>query len=50
MIGSAVFGVGCALMMIGGRAYNDASPLTGYAVWFAGVLLAAFCDTIGAKK
>lgn len=47
---SLIFGVGCVLMMWGGRAYNDVSPITGYAVWLAGMLLAAFCDRIGTKK
>ncbi len=50
VIRGAIFGAGCSLMMWGGRAYNDVSPLTGYAVWFVGVLLAAFCDRIGTKK
>lgn len=50
MIRGSIFGIGCGLMMWGGRAYNDVSPLTGYAVWFAGVLLAAFCDRVGTKK
>lgn len=50
MTSAIVFGIGCSLMMWGGRAYNDVSPLTGYAVWIVGVLLAIVSDMIGTKK